>query len=229
MWSFVLFSTQIFPFEMNLPLLFSDRHIAPMTYCQTQTLAFFQVVLIFGKSTLNLNPHASLQQRCQTLHSSLEQKTKLQAVYLQKTRIRPPRPVYWNSRLSVEVLVQDIKLNKRHVQTWWALQIKSRSCFRRNSMTRSAPKVYETPRSFGPQPRVFTLGSDQRRSQSKPDSGTSAGRFKFLIWSNLSRWGDSPPCIHSIFSSTRAATGKQLKQSVNIFHSLTLNLRLHSS
>lgn len=214
---------------MNSPLLFLYHHIAPTRCCQTQTLAFFQVVLVFGKSTLNLNPHASLQLHCQTLHNSLEQKTKLQVVYLQKTRTHPPRPAYWNRRLSVQLFaLQAIKLNK-HVHTWWALQIKSRSCFRRNSATRSAPKVYETPRSFGPQPRVFTLGSDQRRSQSKPDSGTSAGRFKFLIWSNLSRWGDNPPCIHSIFSSTRAATGKQLKQSVNIFHSLTLNLRLHSS
>ena len=31
------------------------------------------------------------------------------------------------------------------------------------------------------------------------------------------------------FSSTSAATGRQLKQSVNIFHSLTLYRRLHSS
>ena len=32
--------------------------------------------------------------------------------------------------------------------------------------------------------------------------------------------GDRPPCMHRIFSSTIAATGKQLKQSVNVFHSL---------
>ena len=35
-----------------------------------------------------------------------------------------------------------------------------------------------------------------------------------------------PPCMHRIFSSTIAAIGKQLKQSVKVFQSLTLNLRL---
>ena len=32
--------------------------------------------------------------------------------------------------------------------------------------------------------------------------------------------------MHRIFSSTIAATGRQLKQSVNVFHSLILYLRL---
>jgi hypothetical protein len=38
--------------------------------------------------------------------------------------------------------------------------------------------------------------------------------------------GLSPPCIVKIFSSMMAAIGKQLKQSVNVFHSLMLYLRL---
>jgi len=42
----------------------------------------------------------------------------------------------------------------------------------------------------------------------------------------LSSSGERPPCMHRIFSSTMAATGKQLKQSVNVFHSLILYLRL---
>jgi hypothetical protein len=33
--------------------------------------------------------------------------------------------------------------------------------------------------------------------------------------------GDRPPCIQRIFSSINADTGKQLKQSVNVFHSYT--------
>ena len=41
--------------------------------------------------------------------------------------------------------------------------------------------------------------------------------------------GESPPCMQNIFSSTTAATGKQLKQSVNVFHNLILYRRLHSS
>jgi hypothetical protein len=37
------------------------------------------------------------------------------------------------------------------------------------------------------------------------------------------------PCMQKIFSSTMAAMGRQLKQSVNVFHSLMLYRRLHSS
>lgn len=119
--------------------------------------------------------------------------------------------------------------DKKTFQTWWARQIKSRSSFRMESVTLSGPNVKETPLSFGPQPRMSLLGSDQRRSHSKPLSGTSVGRFMFLIWFKLSNSGESPPCMQSIFSSMRAATGRQLKHSENIFQSLILNLRLHSS
>lgn len=38
--------------------------------------------------------------------------------------------------------------------------------------------------------------------------------------------GLSPPCIVKIFSSMIAAIGKQLKQSVKVFHNLMLYLRL---
>lgn len=43
------------------------------------------------------------------------------------------------------------------------------------------------------------------------------------------RSGLKPPCIVKIFSSIMAAIGRQLKQSVNVFQSLMLYLRLHSS
>lgn len=36
------------------------------------------------------------------------------------------------------------------------------------------------------------------------------------------RSGLRPPCMVKIFSSMMAAMGKQLKQSVNVFHSLML-------
>ena len=39
----------------------------------------------------------------------------------------------------------------------------------------------------------------------------------------------NPPCMVKIFSSMMAAIGKQLKQSVKVFHSLMLYLLLHSS
>ena len=38
--------------------------------------------------------------------------------------------------------------------------------------------------------------------------------------------GERPPCMQKIFSSMMAAMGKQLKQSVNVFHSLMLYLRV---
>ena len=93
----------------------------------------------------------------------------------------------------------------------------------------SLPNVYETPRSFSPHPCTSLSGSDQSRSQSNPWSGTSVGRMMREIWSRRCRSGDRPPCMQMIFSSTTAATGKQLKQSVNVFHNLMEYRRLHSS
>lgn len=43
-----------------------------------------------------------------------------------------------------------------------------------------------------------------------------------LICSIELRSGERPPCIVKIFSSMIAAMGKQLKQSVKVFHSLML-------
>ena len=53
-------------------------------------------------------------------------------------------------------------------------------------------------------------------------SGTSVGRITLRICSIDCKSGDKPPCIVNIFSSMMAAMGKQLKQSVNVFHSLML-------
>lgn len=60
-------------------------------------------------------------------------------------------------------------------------------------------------------------------------SGTSVGRMIRRICSMLFRSGDRPPCMQKIFSSMMAATGKQLKQSVNVFQILMLYLRLPAS
>ena len=74
---------------------------------------------------------------------------------------------------------------------------------------------------------LITLsGSDHRRSQSNPWSGTSVGRIIRLICSIDWRSGLNPPWQQKIFSSTMAATGRQLKQSVKVFHNLMLYLRL---
>ena len=58
---------------------------------------------------------------------------------------------------------------------------------------------------------------------------TSVGRITRRICSIEFRSGLKPPCIVKIFSSMMAAMGRQLKQSVNVFQSLMLYLRLHSS
>ena len=74
---------------------------------------------------------------------------------------------------------------------------------------------------------IITLsGSDHRRSQSNPWSGTSVGRIIRLICSIDWRSGLNPPWQQKIFSSTMAATGRQLKQSVKVFHNLMLYRRL---
>jgi hypothetical protein len=98
--------------------------------------------------------------------------------------------------------------------------------------------VTDIPLSLGPHPLASLSGSDHNKSHNKPNifyfnilpcSGISVGLTIFLSWSKELKSGLSPPCIHRILSSTDAIIGKQLKQSVNIFHSLTEYLRLHSS
>lgn len=78
------------------------------------------------------------------------------------------------------------------VITWWARQIRSRSCLCRNLATTSEPKVKDTPLSFSPQPKTSLSGSDQSKSHSRPWSGTSVGRMMRLICSMDWRSGDSP-------------------------------------
>ena len=60
-------------------------------------------------------------------------------------------------------------------------------------------------------------------------SGTSVGLTKFFIVSTSTRSWERPPCIVRILSSISAATGKQLKQSVNTFQRRIECLLLHSS
>jgi len=49
--------------------------------------------------------------------------------------------------------------------------MRSMSCFCKKRETTSGPKVKETPRSFSLQPVMSLSGSDQSRSQSRPQSG----------------------------------------------------------
>lgn len=59
-----------------------------------------------------------------------------------------------------------------------------------------------------------------------PVSGTSVGFSIFLICSMDSNSGDNPPCMQRMRSSIKAATGRQLKQSMKSFQSLMLYRRL---
>lgn len=94
-----------------------------------------------------------------------------------------------------------------------------------------------TPLSFSDQPVMSLSGSDHNKSHSRPIirniscfkipvSGTSVGRMTRRICSIDERSGDNPPCMVKIFSSMMAAMGRQLKQSVKVFHNLMLYLRL---
>ena len=106
------------------------------------------------------------------------------------------------------------------------IYIWSNSCLWRNFATTSAPNVKDTPLSFSPQPKTTSSGSDHKRSQRRPWSGTSVGHIICQICSMDWRFGDKPPWQQNIFSSMMAAIGKQLKQSVKVFHSLMLYLLL---
>ncbi len=64
--------------------------------------------------------------------------------------------------------------------------------------------------------------SDKRGPTSRLVQHTSVGRMTRRICSIEFRSGLRPPCMVKIFSSMIAAMGKQLKQSVNVFHSLML-------
>lgn len=139
--------------------------------------------------------------------------------------------------------VRDNLLHSERRHTWCARQIRSISCFCRNRDTTSGPKVNDTPLSFSDQPVMSLSGSDHKRSHSspirgrgkpfqrviephRPVSGTSVGRITLRICSMDCRSGLRPPCIVKIFSSMMAAIGRQLKQSVNVFHNLMLYRRL---
>lgn len=77
------------------------------------------------------------------------------------------------ARSIIAINSHPINCNYKHTiscfLTWWARQIKSRSCLFKNLLTTSAPNVNETPLSFSPQPCTSLSGSDHSRSHSKPD------------------------------------------------------------
>ena len=77
--------------------------------------------------------------------------------------------------------------------------------------------MYDTPRSDSAQPFVWGSGSAQRKSHIMPASGTSHGRRNAAIWAMDRSSGLSPPWTQKILSSTIAATGRQLKTSLNCF------------
>ncbi len=65
----------------------------------------------------------------------------------------------------------------------------------------------------------MTNGSESGNGQNQRDGQESVDSILEISLTN-------PPCIQKILSSTIAAIGKQLKQSVNVFQVLTLYRRL---
>ena len=81
------------------------------------------------------------------------------------------------------------------------------------------------PEEIAEKSTIGNLGrcvSDRGSSEIHHCTLTSVGRMTRLICSMELRSGLRPPCMVKIFSSMMAAIGKQLKQSVNVFHSLML-------
>ena len=77
-----------------------------------------------------------------------------------------------------------------------------------------------TPRSFSAHPVISASGSDQSVSHSMPVSGTSTGRATRFRSEGELMSGDSPPWMQKILPSTTAASGRLLKSSWKLFHSL---------
>lgn len=104
--------------------------------------------------------------------------------------------------------------HKRHLVAWI-----SPGCFKNNYYISIENRV-----SISSSILIYNTlsGSDHNRSHSNPWSGTSVGLIIRRICSILCRSGLRPPWQQKIFSSTIAATGRQLKQSVNVFQSLIL-------
>ena len=90
--------------------------------------------------------------------------------------------------------------------TWWALQMRSKSCLCKNLAATSAPNVNETPRSFSPQPIV---------------SWKDYFYFKLLhnkVEAKLAEWLLLLPVIHSFNSASYVnfAENMQIKKYSNL-------------
>lgn len=178
-----------------------------------------------GRNKATIHLQSSCRQRCRTRRNSLAPKTMWPTVFSQKIhiRLRPPLSKRKNKTKKWKccwMLKTSNKIESKH--TWCPLHISSKSCIRKNRETTSAPNVKLTPRSFSPQSFTSLSGSDHNRSHNRPVSGTSVGRTIRRICSMSCKSGLKPPWQQNIFSSIIAAMGKQLKQSVNVFHNLML-------
>ena len=94
------------------------------------------------------------------------------------------------------------------------------------SSTTYTQKITLTPLSFSSKSVASLSGSAHNKSHKRPLSGISVGLGIFSILCIFFNSGDKPPCIHNIFSSIRAATGKKLNNSVN---EIVMNLPEHDS
>lgn len=170
-----------------------------------------------GMSTWANRLRSSCRQHYRIRRNSLAPRRAWPAGDAQRTHNHPQRP-----EIDIKYYIYYTYMIHTHPLTWCARQIKSSSCRFKNLDTTSTPKVKLTPRSFSPQPCTSLSGSLQSRSHSSPVSGTSVGRIRRRICSIPCRSGLRPPWQQKIFSSMMAATGRQLKQSVKVFQSLTL-------
>lgn len=106
-----------------------------------------------GRNTSNCRQPTSWRQHYRIHRNNSELKITSRAVVWKRIRIHLRQPKTDKGSLFSEN-GSSSKQPTALLRTWWALHIKSKSCFWRNFATTSWPKVYETPRSFSPQPVV---------------------------------------------------------------------------
>ena len=185
--------------------------------------------------------------RYQTLRSSWEQRTMWPAASWRRTRNHPQQPdntnmLQWSWWGSVVYLVSSAYQVKIMFMKELGYHLSSEGEGDSSVVLPPAHGVLVRvwPEQVAEQPLVRNISGSHDTSKYQQHQWVYNGgqcqhvcenifTSPHLICSMLWRSGDSPPWQQKIFSSTMAATGRQLKQSVKVFHNLMLYLLLHSS
>lgn len=165
---------------------------------------FVQQASIFGTNKSCFHPHSSKPRNYWTPRNNLELKIQLLTFFLRKIRIPLRRPDVHGKSNPSHAFYRIIGRNQDQKCSWL--------------LFRFLPNLEYLYQDHSKVNHI----EDLNYYLSVPESGTSVGFYIFFICSIDWRSGERPPCIHKILSSIRAATGRQLKQSMKVFQSLIL-------